>query len=126
MSVLELPRTAAAASTARRALEAADGALSPRARDDVLLLLTEIVSNAVMHSEAEPDEPLRVEIALDERRVKVAVFDRGVGFVPVVARPDRGEDGGWGLLLVDRVADAWGVASTRRETCVWFEVGYEA
>jgi hypothetical protein len=36
-----------------------------------------------------------------------------------------GDTGGWGLLLVDRIADRWAVTSTATGTCVWFEIRYE-
>ena len=119
----ELPGTLDAGSAARRALVAQDGALPGPVRDNVLLLLTELVTNAVRHADAGPDRKLRVEIGQWCGTVKVAVCDQGRGFTePTTFTPD--ETGGWGLLLVDRIADRWAVAATPTGTRVWFEIRY--
>ncbi|HZG48994.1 MAG TPA: ATP-binding protein [Thermoleophilaceae bacterium] len=122
----ELPGTPAAGLAARQALLAADAAWPDRVRDDVLLLATEIVTNAVRHGGAGPDQPVRVELGLHSALVRVAVFDQGPGF----PRPTPGSgfpaSGGWGLFLVERLADRWAVETTSEGTCVWFEVGYAA
>jgi anti-sigma regulatory factor (Ser/Thr protein kinase) len=51
------------------------------------------------------------------------VTDSGPGFEPEQPRPTPHVDrpGGWGLCLVDRLADRWGVDSGNR-TAVWFEL----
>jgi two-component sensor histidine kinase len=67
-----------ACSEARRAVLAGDGAVPVSARDDILLLVSELITNAVRH--------------------------------------------GWGLVLVDRIADRWGIISETGRTCVWFEL----
>jgi hypothetical protein len=41
------------------------------------------------------------------------------GFHP---RPRPDGSGGWGLVLVDRIADRWGVTRTPAGTSVWFEI----
>jgi anti-sigma regulatory factor (Ser/Thr protein kinase) len=52
----------------------------------------------------------------------VEVTDRGKGFDPeLVPPPRRSGIGGWGLYLVDRLADRWGVDGDRA-TRVWFEI----
>ena len=95
-------------------------------RDDVLLLVTELVTNAVRHGGAGPDRPVRVELGMDSGLVRVAVFDHGRGFgKPVARRPNPESDGGWGLFLVDRVADRWGFEATAAGVRVWFEIGYQ-
>ena len=119
----ELPCTTEASLEARRALVAVDGALPDSVKEDVLLLLTELVTNAVLHADAGPDAPVRLEVDLTGRRVRVTVFDRGPGFTPRVP-PRDGASHGWGLWLVDRVADGWGVTNTEEETGVWFEMAY--
>jgi hypothetical protein len=60
--VFQLPARPAAVSAARRALLAANGGLPSAVRDDVLLLLTELVSNAVRHAEVGPGRAVRVEL----------------------------------------------------------------
>jgi signal transduction histidine kinase len=77
----ELAGTPAAGLAARRALVARNGALPGAVRDDVLLLLTELVTNAVRHADAGPDRMVRVELRQRPGAVRVAVFDEGPGFV---------------------------------------------
>jgi anti-sigma regulatory factor (Ser/Thr protein kinase) len=121
----ELPGTPEAALAARRTLVARNGALPRAARDDVLLLMTELVTNAVRHADAAPARMVRVELRQRRGAVRVAVCDEGRGFAPeaTCSRPD--ETGGWGLVLVDRIADRWAVTRTATGTCVWFEIRYE-
>jgi anti-sigma regulatory factor (Ser/Thr protein kinase) len=113
-----------AAAAARRAVLAGDGALPDRVREDVLLLLTELVTNAVRHSGAAPGQPLHVELRQSSRWVRVAVVDPGGGFTRPEPRPAPDGPGGHGLLLVDRIADCWGVDKEQARTCVWFEIEF--
>jgi hypothetical protein len=57
--------------------------------------------------------------------VVVAVGDQGPGFSWHPAPPAGNESGGWGLFLVDQIADRWGVDCTTSGTRVWFEMAYE-
>ena len=121
--VFELTAGPMAAPVARRALAAVNGALPSSVRDDVLLLATELVTNAVRHSSAGPDESVRVELRRGTDTLRVAVFDEGTGFT-AEAPLERNETGGWGLALVDRIADRWAVTPTGSGTCAWFEIAY--
>jgi anti-sigma regulatory factor (Ser/Thr protein kinase) len=111
---------------ARRAVVEGDGQLPAYVRQDVLLLVTELVTNAVRHAGIGPDSPVRVEVRRWRRLVRVEVADRGVGFaaVPGPRRPID-EPGGWGLYLVERIADRWGLHHASPGTCVWFEIEFE-
>jgi anti-sigma regulatory factor (Ser/Thr protein kinase) len=120
----DLAATPEAGSAARRALLAGNGALPSSVRDDVLLLLTELVTNAVRHAVAGADRLVRVELLQCSRRVRVAVRDEGTGFAREATRFGRDEPDGWGLFLVDRIADCWAVVPTATGTCVWFEIRY--
>ncbi len=93
------------------------------------LLVTELVANAVRHGGLEDGD--RIELAVrdvDGGRLHVEVVDPGTGFDPADlaenGRPERTEavDGGWGLRLLDRLSDDWGVRRLSDRTCVWFEV----
>ncbi len=123
--VFELFGTPAASATARRLLLAGNEALPANVREKVVLLLTELVNNAVRHADAGPDPTVRVEFRHWSRTVRVEVHDDGPGFAAPVATMRRDDDGGWGLLLVDRIADCWAVRPTSTGTCVWFEIGYD-
>ena len=109
---------------ARRALLAGNGALPSSVRDDVLLLVTELVTNAVRHANAGPDAVVRVELRRGSDLVRVAVSDEGAGFA-AEAPYEREAADGWGLALVDRIADRWAITPTASGTCAWFEMRYE-
>ena len=114
-----------AAAAARQALREGNGMLPAAIRDDVLLLVTELVTNAVRHAGAGPERPLRLQLLRGPRWVVVAVGDRGSGFTWHPSPPRGNESGGWGLFLVDQIADSWGVECTTSGTRVWFEIAYE-
>jgi anti-sigma regulatory factor (Ser/Thr protein kinase) len=109
---------------ARRALVAGDGELPAEVRADVLLLLTELVTNAVRHGGVGADEHMQVEVQLWPRRVRVEVIDPGIQLARVRARLRSDGSGGWGLVLVDRIAARWGVTRATPGTCVWFELDF--
>ena len=110
---------------ARQAVLAGNGALPASVRAEVLLLVTELVTNAVRHAGVGPEQPVRVGLRRLPQRVRVEVTDPGSGFAQVRPRSNGDESGGWGLLLVDRIADSWGAWPTASGTCVWFEVRAE-
>jgi anti-sigma regulatory factor (Ser/Thr protein kinase) len=114
-----------AAAAAREALRDGNGMVPAPVRDDVLLLVSELVTNAVRHAGAGPDRPVQVQLLRGPRWVVVAVADQGPGF-SWHPSPHRGnESGGWGLFLVDQIADRWGVECTASGARVWFEMAYE-
>jgi anti-sigma regulatory factor (Ser/Thr protein kinase) len=125
MLSLLLTEESGAPATAREALRNGNGMLPDAIRDDVLLLVSELVTNAVRHAGAGPDRPLQVQLLRGPRWVVVTVGDEGPGFTWHPAPPAGNESGGWGLFLVDQIADNWGVECTASGTRVWFEIGYE-
>lgn len=104
---------------ARHALDELNDHIDPAVKEDVRLLVSEVVTNSVIH--AQPDSP--GEVALDvwasEDVVRVAITDRGPGFV-AGELPPGGEGSGWGLMMVERLAHRWGV-ELDDGTEVWFE-----
>ena len=103
-------------SAARRALDGLDDRIEASIFYDASLCLSELVTNAVLHSGAEELE-LRVDVSKDLLRVTVA--DDGSGFDP--GEPSSGDESGWGLYIVDRLSHAWGV-DRGDGTQVWFEM----
>jgi anti-sigma regulatory factor (Ser/Thr protein kinase) len=105
------------------AREAVDLALAGRLGEDGLaelrLLVSELVTNAVRHGLGRRGA-VELTLSLAGRCVRVEVADGGAGFVPPVPVPDPDETGGWGLVVVDRLADRWGIEGADG-TCVWFE-----
>jgi anti-sigma regulatory factor (Ser/Thr protein kinase) len=96
------------------------GRVSATLFDAVRLLVSELVTNSVTHADLAADAAIRVSVAMSDGVVRLEVEDPGDGAVAVV-RPDRESGGGFGLYLVDVIAERWGC---RRDgnTCVWAEL----
>lgn len=84
--------------------------------------VSELVTNAVIHAGPySRGEDVAVDVECSAGVVRVAVTDCGGG---TVVRGDGATDGlsGRGLLLVDALADSWGVTEYGSGRVVWFEV----
>ena len=83
-----------------------------------LVGVSELITNAVTHGQG------RIGLTLtgSADRIHVAVEDEGYS-TPVMRKPDPTQQiaGGWGLHLVDTLADNWGVDTQGHRTVVWFE-----
>jgi anti-sigma regulatory factor (Ser/Thr protein kinase) len=93
--------------------------------DDVLLCVSELATNALVHG-VPPGRGFALHLRLGEDGVlRVEVHDSGSGepFVkaPNVDKPEDQDEWGRGLLLVSAVADAWGVAERVPGKIVWCE-----
>jgi serine phosphatase RsbU (regulator of sigma subunit)/anti-sigma regulatory factor (Ser/Thr protein kinase) len=120
---LELPPTAESAGVAREALAPLGERIDDSLLETVRLLVTELITNSVRHGEP-GDTPVKVSVTVSQgSSVRVEVSDGGPGFEPR-PQPDRPLEtpSGWGLYLVDRLADRWGV-DTSGGSAVWFELG---
>ncbi|MEU5594699.1 ATP-binding protein [Streptomyces sp. NPDC020298] len=94
------------------------------AAEDVLLVVSELVTNACLHAEG-PDE---LVIACDNKVIRVEVTDRGSG-QPAPRTPHRaGRPGGHGMFIVQRLCLDWGVVRTPGASgkTVWAELGAPA
>jgi hypothetical protein len=107
-----------AAGRARAAVGALNGNLSAF-RDTVQLLVTELVTNSFRHAGADSASLIEVRVLASPGTIRVEVQDEGPGF-DAVPRSHRGEHGGFGLLLVNELADRWGV--DEYAGFVWFEL----
>ncbi|NXY96083.1 SpoIIE family protein phosphatase [Streptomyces sp. BR123] len=87
--------------------------------DEIELIADELIVNALMHTDGPAIVTLRV-LSGGERRLRVEVEDRSSA---LPRRREAGDSGvsGRGLMLVDRLADAWGVESRGSGKCVWCE-----
>jgi anti-sigma regulatory factor (Ser/Thr protein kinase) len=113
---------AEAASRARRALNDLSAPLPASVRQDLELLVSEVVTNAVRHGGGPAGEPIEMTVRVDDLRVRVEVADRGPGFEPSPSPPTMFQESGWGLFLVGQLSDRWGVDRTDRGASVWFEI----
>ena len=112
-----------AATRIRRVLEAMAGDLEAPVLDDVQLLTTELVSNCVKHGDAGPHTEIQVGYSTPDGVARVEVTGPGGGFDLEMPAWDPTMPGGFGLLIVDRVATRWGLSHDG--CCVWFEVSRE-
>ena len=110
---------------ARSWIESAASWLPPELESTLLLLTCELVNNAVRHGGAGEDQVIELELsALDAGRVRVQVSDPGVGFEHTPRSAPLDEEGGWGLVLIESMADSWGVEQDDR-TRVWFDLAVQ-
>ncbi|MBV7700020.1 ATP-binding protein [Streptomyces sp. TRM70350] len=94
------------------------------AAEDVLLVVSELVTNACLHAEG-PDEMF---ITCDNKVIRIEVSDRGTG-QPAPRTPHRaGRPGGHGMFIVQRLCLDWGVVRTPGVAGkkVWAELGAPA
>ncbi len=85
------------------------------------LLTSELVTNAVLHARTRPELTLR----LSGDRLWVGVFD-GTPISPTRKRYGPDAATGRGLMLVERMAAAWGTSVSEQGKVVWFELSPEA
>lgn len=119
---LELERSVDAPSVARAAIVGfcQDSDSSPSTIATVMLLVSEIVTNAVIHPNVDPAAKVELFAQLRKEIIRVEVSDEGTGFTP--RKRDPGQlGGGFGLYLLEKESARWGVESTPHTT-VWFEV----
>ncbi|MFJ6781960.1 ATP-binding protein [Streptomyces yangpuensis] len=88
-------------------------------RDDVLLCVSELATNALLHG-VPPGRGYRLRMLRYDGTVRVEVHDSGDGR-PRIGRRDPGAEGGRGLLLVAAVADRWGTVPRVPGKVVWCE-----
>ncbi|MDQ1614441.1 MAG: hypothetical protein QOJ60_380 [Actinomycetota bacterium] len=88
----------------------------------IVLLVSELVTNAVRHAHA----PIRLTLMTTADDVRVEVVDGDASRIPVLQETGLDQPGGRGLRLVDALARSWGVSADDAGKCVWFEVGRSA
>jgi Histidine kinase-like ATPase domain len=97
-----------------------DGHLPARVRHNLELLLTETAMNAIHYGEP----PAHVEVTWLAGTARVVVTSGGN---PIRWRGNPttpAEDGGWGLMFVDHIADRWGINRMDNQNRVWFELDH--
>src|SRR3954453_22756806 len=99
---MELPAEPHSAKVARDAIAGLDGHLGS-VFGDVVLLISELVTNSVRHAGLDATQALQLSLAVGDDTVRLRGPDPGPGFRPPKAPPDPAHVGGWGLLLVDQL-----------------------
>jgi anti-sigma regulatory factor (Ser/Thr protein kinase) len=119
---LGLEATAEAVGEARRAIDGLVG-LPGNLLDDLRLMVSELVTNCLRHGGLALGDRIQVLVEPGDRRIRIEVVSAGAGFRPPDSEPGLYASSGWGLFLVSRLADRWGVDG-RGRTRVWFEVDH--
>jgi len=127
------PEAAAQARHAARALP-----LAAATRDKLEMIVSELVANSVRHAGLTVEDPVSVHITSRADRVRLVVRDGGPGFTASPAGNGNGSGngngngngdplapGGRGHVIVDALADAWGVDSDRSGCTVWCEIAID-
>jgi anti-sigma regulatory factor (Ser/Thr protein kinase) len=116
---LRLDRGPNAAAKARRGLARLRVDLDAPLIETLRLLVTELVTNSVKHTGA---DTLLLRVMVGNSAVWTEVTDAGPGFDPAKTGSPKGDNTGWGLFLVERLAERWGVDKDGNGTKVWFEL----
>jgi anti-sigma regulatory factor (Ser/Thr protein kinase) len=121
---LELEGTPGAAAEARQALDGLAGKVPDRRLRDVRLLVSELVTNSVRHAGLRAGDRIRLLVQIRDAVLRVEVYDPGTGFELRAPEPDPARASGWGLYLLDELADRWGMdaGAGRAGTRIWFEL----
>jgi anti-sigma regulatory factor (Ser/Thr protein kinase) len=109
-----------AVTAARLALADLESQLDASVAFDVRLLVSELVTNSVQHAAVNAEDSIELLVSMKDEVVRVTVRDEGPGFEPPASPPPEDADAGWGLFLVEQLADAWGVEDGGKD--VWFEI----
>jgi anti-sigma regulatory factor (Ser/Thr protein kinase) len=109
------PRPLGPAQARRIIAEELASRLPARVLDDIKMMVSELVTNGILHGTRGNDDQVVLDLRVNGN-VRCGVRDHGPG---LAARVTRG--GGWGLEVVERLADRWGMEHSPERTEVWFE-----
>jgi anti-sigma regulatory factor (Ser/Thr protein kinase) len=112
------PHAKSVASARRFVTAVLDEIVDDARRRDIELLVSELVTNGVLHAATTME--LVVCVDADNGTVRVELVDE-VHAAPYV-RPEPGADGGFGLRIIAGLAQDWGVDQHDRGKTVWFEI----
>jgi len=113
------PATEKTPRLARRALDGQLAYLGPDAEGRMRLVMSEIVTNAIRHGHVDPDGQIHVNVDLTDAGARVEV--RQPTTADAAMRTGQRDEGGFGLQLLDRLTDAWGI-DPGPPGIVWFEI----
>ena len=108
-----------AAARARRAIAKLRGDLGPPLVQTLALLTTELVENSVQHTKS---RFVTLRIAIGTSTVLTEVVDDGPSIGVESIRECGSNRTGWGLFLIQRLADEWGITQHHRSKRVWFKL----
>jgi anti-sigma regulatory factor (Ser/Thr protein kinase) len=86
---------------------------------DAALVISELVSNAILHAYPLPGERLKVAWAIADGWLEVAVSDGGSATMPQAGHPTASSVRGRGLAIVAHISETWGVRTDDVGLTVW-------
>ena len=107
---VSVPASPEAGSALRRAVRSLERWLGPQTAEDVELLVTELATNGVKHAHTVDGNRITLDARVEPGHLRIEVRDG-----------ELTEPGGWGLMLVEDIADRWGI-EREPSTTVWFEM----
>ena len=117
---VDVPRGFGSAAFARNLVHASfDQELSTEQLDDLLVIVSELTTNAVLYGVGE----IRLRVSVEGERVFGEVIDQGSGFAQAVHDQGSGDVGNRGLLIVAALAERWGIHDGSSH--VWFELALD-
>lgn len=117
-----LPHELQAAHEARTAVEALREVEEPSRVDDLRLLVSEIVTNSIRHAPPSNSSYIELRLVVTRDRILGEVTDQGTGFDTTIKPIRRDQTSGWGLNIISKLADRWGVELHDDGCRVWFEL----
>ena len=120
-SVVLLPHAPASVVTARWQISThlREAGIVPPAIGDAAVVVSELLTNAIIHARPLPGARVLVAWALRERSLEVAVSDGGSMTRPRTALPSLSSIGGRGLAIVEYLSCRWGVLTSDFGLTVW-------
>lgn len=120
---VRLPAEPVAARRARESLRDGLPMLDPDSVDSLELLASELVSNGIRHAGLAPSDSIGLKVRLSGDLIRLEVHDRGRRFEPRVPLAKSAEDqSGWGLFILDRMSERWGISHGPRGRLLWSEL----
>ena len=99
-----------------------DGRFPADLTETAKLLVSELVTNCVLHGGATADHSIEVSGCLQTRTLRLEVASDGPLFDHSPTRPDDLTAGGRGLYLVDALSETWGIGADAGRPSVWLEL----
>src|SRR3954470_6811433 len=121
---LTLTNDQTAPRAAREALSEAMAGLPEITRSDAALLVSELVSNSVVHSPGSAQVEVFVVVEAGIVRVEVSDDSATIARRETISRSNRGFGFGLGLSLVDTLAARWGAELRDGKNVTWFELTF--